>query len=261
MAMLRESSEREGEMKQHLYLFCASVLTRTGSLVKTHRLTSLAVLLFLALTCNPVQARTRGTHESGGFGYAVSYDGRITSPGMYPSQSWGRYRLDGPVVNVSFLTHDPYNGDRVNFSLLGVCTWGMIAIAGVFHPDDVGTPAATVISAIILVPAAILNGEHHLRLADIRLGSAGAKTQATAFARTRSDYFLAPDSSGTNWFSFNYGLGAEVRLLGNQREQGHSRFAIGVQSGLQWTHDLAGSDPMRNLGRSWFFGLKVGWDH
>jgi len=180
---------------------------------------------------------------------------------MYISQSWGRYRLDGPVVNLSLLTHDPYNGDKGNISVLGLFNWGAIALVGVFHPDDVGTPAATVINAIVLVPSAILNGEHHLRLADIRLGSAGARTQASAFARTRSDYFLALDSTGTNWFSFNYGLGAEVRLLGKEREQARSRLNIGMQFGLQWAHDLAGSDPMRNLGRNWFFGLKLAWDN
>lgn len=258
--MLRGTSEREVDMRQHLYLLCAGVLTLTGGPVRTHRLTRLAILLFLALTCDPVQAQKRGTLELGGFGYAVSYDGRITSPGMYPSLSWGRYRLDGPAINVSFVTDDPYNGNKTSFSVVGLCNFGVAALVSVFHSDDVGTTASNVIGAIVLVPMAILNGEHHLRLADIRLGSAGAKTQASAFARTRSEYFLPSDSSGTNWYSFNYGLGAEVRLLGKEREQGHSRFTIGVQSGLQWTHDLAGSDPMRNLGRSWFFGLKVGWD-
>jgi hypothetical protein len=249
-------------MRQHPYLLCAGVRTLTGGLVKTHRLTSLAVLLFLAFTCHPVQAQKQGTHDMGGFGFAVSYDGRITSPGIYFSQSWGSYRLDGPVMNASFVTHDPYNGDKGSISALGLLNWGAIALAGVFHSDDVGTPAAKVISAIVLVPSVILNGEHHLRLADIRLGSAGARTQASAFAKTHSDYFMARDSSGTSWFSFNYGLGAEVRLLGNQREQAHTRLnIIGVQCGLQWAHDLAGSDPMRNLGRSWFFGLKLAWDN
>ena len=220
----------------------------------------LAVLILVVGTCTPCVADSSKTQRSSGGGFSLGHSWNTVSPGMFTAFSYGRYRLEGPYINLTMVGEDPYNNGSFNVSALGLINMLALSVVGLVHPDDMGGTASTVINGIVFVPSVLLNGQHHLKLGEVRLSQRGHAVGLSAFAGTHTDYFPKWKKNRTDWFRHSHGLGAEIRLLGPRATSTGKRSALALQVGVNWSYDFVVSGPTRSYGERVFVGLKYSWD-
>jgi len=216
--------------------------------------------MLVAATTTTIIAGSSKVQRSSGGGLSLGHSGNTVSPGMFMEFSYGRYRLEGPYMNATMVTHDPYNNGKFNVSALGLVNMLALGVVGLVHGDDVGGPAAMVINGLVFVPSVLLNGQHHLKLVDVRLSQRGHAIGLSAFAGTHTDYFPKWKSHQTNWFRHSHGVGAEVRLFAPRVVSTGKRPALAFQVGVNWTYDFVVSGPTRSYGERIFVGVKFSWD-
>lgn len=222
----------------------------------------ICLLLVTLLAPLPCLCSPDTTKLAGGGGTALDIRKHELTPGVLFSFSYGRYRLDGPFLNVTILTEDSYNDGKTNVSAFGLINWLAISFVGLVHPEDVGWTAFMIVHGLVFVPSIVFNSQHHFRLIQFPLSESGREVGMSLFCGTKTDYYPAWSAGRTKWFRFSYGLGAEIQLIGARAKDKPNRTMLSIQSGINWPHDYLVSDNTKqkeHRDKSWFIAFKYMW--
>ena len=195
-----------------------------------------------------------------GWSLSADYQHNEYSLGFTPSFQWRRYRLDGPMVNLTLERRDPYNSDRTNFSVFGLGELGMIMIGAFFYPEVVGETVSYVVNGAIITICALFNSQHHFDLIRHGRSPAARRWGLSMFGGIKSEYFPKWSDGWNEWVRFNYSLGGEVQLLTRQSKDRFNRLSL--QSGLRWQDDIVTIDNVDyeySSGPHLFVSVKYIW--